>query len=501
MRAFPAIMAFGVAALSVASVRQNYSPSVSSDGGHVFEFVGAMGGSAVGPTIVSAIDTPTTATDTSWRPLLGSSLRYGVDTTVAPCDDFYQYVNGGWRKGVVFDTPAAKIRSVDFFKDVDLRTKLRLRHIMDSAQSVVKTTNDLNLRVIAQFYTSCLTADSLELRSRVPISSKAKKDTTPKKDTSRADKCVELSMNFMSEALGQVYAKELLANNAVPHMEKLLQAVRDAVRVRITKNPWMTANDKGAALERLDRLKLRVGIPTQSVDFSRLALTSNYQQNMRILQSFFQDSWYRSVGEDNRQNWKASLISANAFYMEGEHAIEVPPTMFMSPFFDPTADDLYNFAGIGHVIGHEIFHSVAKSLPLSEGADLPNQIARLKAIHTSMGSLDNWTANGDRTFSEDVADLGGMHVAYEAWKASIKSSGIKPKAMVDGYTPDQRFFLAVARIWRSKWQGNGREIDVHGPPFARINGTLKNFPEFAKAFGCKDTDRMVLPANKRADIW
>ncbi len=495
MRAFSAIMAFGVAALSVASVRQNYSPSVSSEGGPVSAFVGAM----IGTAVVSAVDTPTMVTDTSWRPLLGSSLRYGVDTTVAPCDDFYQYVNGGWRKGVVFDTPAAKIRSVDFFKDVDLRTKLRLRHIMDSARSVAKTTTDLNLRVIAEFYTSCLTADSLDLRGRVPTSSK--KDTTPKKDTSRADQCVDRSMAYMSEALGQIYAKELLANNAVPHMEKLLQAVRDAVRVRITKNPWMTADDKGAALERLDRLKLRVGVPTQSVDFSRLALTSNYQQNVRILQNFFQDSWYRSVGEDNRQNWKASLIQANAFYMEGEHAIEVPPTMFMAPFFDPTADDLYNFAGIGHVIGHEIFHSVAKSLPLLEGAELPNQIARLKAIHSSMGSLDGWTANGDHTFSEDVADLGGMHVAYEAWKASIKSSGVKPKPMIDGYTPDQRFFLAVARIWRSKWQGVGREIDPHGPPFARINGTLRNFPEFAKAFGCKDTDRMVLPANKRAEIW
>ncbi len=435
--------------------------------------------------------------DTFTPPMVGSSLRYGVDTTVSPCVDFYMYVNGDWRtKTKLGKVDSARIKRVEVFGDAYRRTKLRLRDILDSAHSLAGTTTDPTLKVLGTFYGSCLTADSLEPN----LLQRAQSKKTPIPDSSRADQCVQRTIATLGGALGQAFASDLLASHAMERMETLLEALRTATINQVSANPWMNADEKRWAQERLQKLHLRVGMPKEMMDYSPLVLTSDYKQNKIVVANFNNRQWVNAIGGDVRARWKASLLTPNAFYMGGDHAIEIPAVMFMPPFFDVHAEDALNFAGIGFVIGHEIFHSIATQLPTIAHPAMKTNIEQFKLLNSDLGTVDGWNTDGKRTFAEDIADYGGVLVSYAAWKATLKQSGKSTAPKVDGYTPDQRFFIGLARVWRSKWQA-GMNWDVHSAPFARVNAMVLNSPQFAKAFGCKVGDPMVRPADKKVVIW
>ncbi len=431
--------------------------------------------------------------DTFTPPLLGSSLRYGVDTTTSPCVDFYQYVNGDWRAKTKLGKPiAGQTKRVEIFGDAYRRTRLRLRDILDSAHAIA-TTTDPTLKVLGTFYGSCLAADSLERVVRTV-------SKTPIPDSTRADQCVQRTLMNLGGALGQAFATDLLASHALERMEILLEALRTAALDQVSANPWMTANEKGWALERLHKLQLRVGIPKEMVDYTPLVLSNDYKANKIAVANFNNRQWVNAIGGDVRARWKASLLTPNAFYMGGDHAIEIPAVMFMPPFFDVNAEDALNFAGIGLIIGHEIFHSIAAQLPTIVNPEMHTNIEQFKQLNSALGTLDEWNTDGKRTFSEDVADYGGLLVSYAAWQATLKKNKKPAAPLVDGYTPDQRYFIGLARVWRSKWD-RGFNNDVHAAPFARVNAIVLNAPPFAKAFGCKDGDPMVRPNDKKVVIW
>ena len=440
--------------------------------------------------------------DTFTPPMLGASLRYGVDTTISPCVDFYQYVNGDWRaKTKLGKLAEGASKRVEFFADMDRRTRLRLQTLLDSASTVAATTIDPTLRVLGTFYRSCLTADSLE---RFPGAlARSKTSKTPVKDSTRAEQCVQRTRQKLGGALGQAFAQDLVGTSqARPRMEALLEALRAAAIKLVQGNPWMTAAEKDVARDRLQKLKLRVGIPEQRVDYSSLALTNDYKENKNAIANFGTRRMVNAIGGNLREQWKAGLLIPNAFYMGWEHAIEIPAVMFMPPFFDANAEDALNFAGVGFIIGHEIFHSVAAQLWTLEHPQLQENIEKFKQLNSELGEVDGWGTNGKRTFSEDIADYGGLLVAYDAWKATLKKSKTSVAPLIDGYTPDQRFLLGVGRVWRAKWQAGGAyNADVHAAPFARVNGVMMNVPQFANAFGCKEGDPMVRPAEKRPVIW
>jgi len=436
------------------------------------------------------------APDTFTPPMVGPSLRYGVDTTVSPCVDFYQYVNGDWRaKTKLGKVAEGQTKRVEIFSDTYRRTRLRLQAILDSARAIAATTADPTLKVLGTFYGSCMTADSLEYRPRLGVQSK-----TPVPDSTRADQCVQRTLSVLGGALGQAFANDLLASHAVERMEALLEALRTAAVDQIRANKWMTADEKGWALERLQKLQLRVGMPKERVDYTPLVLSADYKQNKLAVANFGNRQWVNTIGGDVRARWKASLLTPNAFYMGGDHAIEIPAVMFMPPFFDVHAEDALNFGGIGLIIGHEIFHSIATQLQSIANPEMHTNIARFKQLNSELGTVDGWNTDGKRTFNEDIADYGGMLISYAAWKATLKQNGTPAAPTVDGFTPDQRFFLGLARVWRGKWQG-GLNWDVHAAPFARVNAMALSAPEFAKAFGCKAGDPMVRPVEKRVVIW
>ncbi len=435
--------------------------------------------------------------DTFTPPMLGPSLRYGVDTTVSPCVDFYQYVNGDWRaKTKLGKMDSVRPKRVEIFGDAYRRTRLRLRGILDSGHAIVNTTTDPTLKVLGAFYGSCLTADSLEPN----LLQRAQSKKTPIPDSTRADQCVQRTLATLGGALGQAFANDLLASHAMERMEALLEALRTAAIDRVLANPWMTPDEKRWAQERLHKLQLRVGMPKEMVDYTPLVLTTNYKQNKITIANFDNRQWVNAIGNDVRAQWKASLLTPNAFYMGGDHAIEIPAVMFMPPFFDVTAEDALNFSGIGFVIGHEIFHSIATQLQTIANPEMKTNIEQFKQLNSELGTVDGWNTNGKRTFNEDIADYGGVLISYTAWKSTLKKNGKAAEPKVDGYTPDQRFFLGLARVWRSKWQG-GLNWDVHAAPFARVNAMVLNAPEFAKAFGCKPGDPMVRPIDKKVVIW
>lgn len=341
--------------------------------------------------------------DTIVPPLLGPSLRYGIDTTVSPCSDFYQYVNGGWRDETKLPNPTTGSGEIrEFFQDTYTRTQKRLQETLDSARTVALTTSSPTLRVLGTFYESCMTTNSLD---RLPIRGVLPKK--PVRDSTRAEQCLRRSITSLGDALGYAFAQELLTSAALARMQQILDATRAAVIARVEANPWMTTSERTLAIERLARLQLRVGVPTQQVDYQALVLSpTNYPQNKLAVANFENQQQVAVMNGDMRTQWKASLITPNAFYRPADHAIEIPAVMFMLPFFDLNAEDAVNFASIGFVIAHEIFHSVAGQLPVVEHTEMKAQIERLKTLYTGMGTLDGWTSDGIRTFNE----IGRAHV-------------------------------------------------------------------------------------------
>lgn len=440
---------------------------------------------------------PAAINDTVSPPIYSSSLLYGVDKEVSPCDDMYQFANGGWRRDAVMpvkkDVP---VQMITYFNHVARRIRDRMETLIDSAARVHKVTPQHTLRVIGEFYESCMVADTLE-----PIFPPRKKTDTTARDSTRAQMCTQRVRQNLSEVAGQFFAEELKATNAVNRMEILLEALKTEVIEMLKENTLMTDSEKDYAVNRLNRLVLRVGIPKTMVEYSGLRLdTADYYNNKLRINSFLVQLGNQSIGNDIREKWKLSLLTPNAVFMPLDHAIEIPTLMFSPPFFYAEGEDYKNFAGVGYVIGHEIFHSVTPQIHNVSNPDMKREIEALKKFSTSMGELDGWISNGDRTFNEDVADLGGGRVAYRAWKRLLKKQGIEP-ALAEGYTSDQSFFIALAKIWRSKWQGGAPNHDVHAPHFARVNMTVMQMPEFAQAFGCKEGDRMYLAPEDMSSIW
>lgn len=450
-------------------------------------------------------------TDTVIPAMLGETISYGMDTTVSPCDDFYQFVNGGWRSdAIVPENSKNPYHMASFFNDAYRRMRKRMDVILDSARLVRTTTDDHTLRVLGEFYESCMVADSLErspfVRQRSSLLSTGgnnEQNNKPlKKDSTRAEQCSQRTLQRLGGAAGQAFIQDLQNSGAVSRMDKMLVDIKQSVLKRIKNHPLLSEDEKLYALERLDRLILRVGIPEQLVDYSGLILSdSDYEYNKKEIAGFSNLQWVSSIGSNMREKWKASLLTPNAFYMPGDHAIEIPPVMFSPPFFHADGDDALNYAGVGFVIGHEIYHSLAQILPQVTDPEMKAQMDSFKAFNTSVGELDGWKANGNRTFNEDIADLGGIRASYSAWKSAVSQDKSSKDRSLDGFSPDQRFFINVGLIWRSKWTGIPPNNDVHAPHFARVNGVVMQMPEFAEAFSCQPDDSMVLPPHRLSKIW
>lgn len=321
----------------------------------------------------------------------------------------------------------------------------------------------------------------------------------------------------LGEAIGEAYVKEYFPPEAKQRMLTLVENLRKALGERIQNLTWMSDTTKQKALEKLAAMKVKIGYPDKWRDYSELKVgESSYIENVIEAERFNRAYMLSKVNKPvDPMEWHMTPQTVNAYYNPSNNEIVFPAGILQPPFFSMTADDAVNYGAIGMVIGHEMTHGFDdegrkfdKDGNLSEWwtpEDAKRFNERTEILvkqYDQYVVLDSTHANGKLTLGENIADLGGLNVAYTAFKMTEEG---KSNTRIDGFTPDQRFFLGYAHVWAQNIRD--QEIlrrtkeDVHSLGRFRVNGPLRNMPEFYKSFDIKPGDPMYLPEEERAVIW
>ncbi|MFN0205800.1 MAG: M13 family metallopeptidase [Planctomycetota bacterium] len=323
----------------------------------------------------------------------------------------------------------------------------------------------------------------------------------------------------MGEGLGQEYVKLAFTPEAKRRALEMVHNLIAAFRERIKTRAWMSDATKTAALEKLNTIVPKIGYPEVWRDYSKLTIRreASYFVNRRSASEFEFRRNLDKIGKPvNRTEFGMAPQEVNAYYNPLLNEIAFPAGILQAPFFDERQDDALNYGAMGAVIGHELTHgfddqgskfdaqgNLKEWWQPQDREEFERRSEIVKKQFNEFKATDDLNVNGELTLGENIADLGGLTIAYYAFRRSLE--GKPDPAPLDGFTADQRFFVSWARAWR----GNNRDeylrtliqTDPHSPPNFRGIGPLQNMAEFAKAFGCKDGDPMVRPADKRAEIW
>jgi putative endopeptidase len=319
------------------------------------------------------------------------------------------------------------------------------------------------------------------------------------------------------EALGQLYVKAAFPAESKVRMEQLVQNLRDALKVRLEQLSWMSPETKKKALEKWASFTPKIGYPDKWRDWSGLKTSrTSYLDNILAGNAFNYRFELSKIGQPvDKTEWGMSPQTVNAYYNPQQNEIVFPAAILQPPFFDPKADDPVNYGGIGAVIGHEMIHGYDdQGSRFGPTGNFENwwTDADAKGFAALTGKLvaqfDGYEAapgkhvNGKLTLGENIADLGGINVAYDAMRHATAG---KADPMIDGLTRDQRFFLNFGTIWRRNFTPKELEVrlvtDPHAPANFRAIGAPSNMPAFANAFQCKAGDAMVRDGDKRIQIW
>lgn len=321
----------------------------------------------------------------------------------------------------------------------------------------------------------------------------------------------------IGENLAQLYVDKHFSPKAKERMVELVDNLQETFRERIENLEWMSDVTKVKAITKLNTFVKKIGYPDQWKDYSSVQLNENtYLQNILNASKFGYDYQIAKLGKDvDRSEWLMLPNIVNAYYYPTFNEIVFPAAILQFPFFDFEADDAINYGGIGAVIGHEMTHGFD-----DQGAQFDHKgylnnwwteedakqfEARTNVIREQFDSyrvLDTIPVNGSLTLGENIADLGGVTIAYYAFK---KTKQGQSNELIDGFTPDQRFFLSWAQIWRGKSTPERAqrmiELDPHSPEEFRCNGPLSNFEPFYEAFNIKKGDKMYRDESIRAKVW
>ncbi|HVT82431.1 MAG TPA: M13 family metallopeptidase [Phycisphaerae bacterium] len=321
----------------------------------------------------------------------------------------------------------------------------------------------------------------------------------------------------MGEALGKLYVDKYFTPDAKARMDALVKNLLAAYAERIATRDWMGPDTKKQALAKLATINPKIGYPTRWRDYSALDIrTDSYAQN--VLRSFAFESQYRlsRLGKPiDRTEWYMTPPTVNAYYSGSLNEIVFPAGILQPPFFDPRADDAINYGGIGAVIGHEITHGFDdQGSRMDAQGNLknwwtPEDRARFTAKtenlikqYDACFPVEGAHINGRLTIGENLADLGGVTIAYAAWKKSL--NGATPP-VIGGFTGEQRFFIGYAQIWRDHVRESDQRVlirtDPHSPAEFRTLVPLSNFQPFYDAFGIKPGDPMYRAPAERVEVW
>jgi predicted metalloendopeptidase len=321
----------------------------------------------------------------------------------------------------------------------------------------------------------------------------------------------------VGEALGQLYVAECFPPESKARVLAMVDNIRAALRARLGTLDWMDEPTRAAALKKLDALNVKIGYPNKWIDYSTLAIDRGpYVRNVLRAREFIVRRDLAKIGHPvDRQEWGMTPPTVNAYYDSSLNEIVFPAGILQPPFFDPTAGDPENYGSIGAVIGHEMTHGYDDEGRQYDGAgnlhewwseqSAANFKGRAAAIIKQFNGyvvLDGLHVNGQVTQGENIADLGGVKLAYAALQMALAA---KPAAPAGDFTPAQRFFLSFATIWRVNQRPESLRQQVltneHSPDNFRVNGPLSNLPEFWAAFAVPEGAPMRRPEADRVNIW
>jgi putative endopeptidase len=333
----------------------------------------------------------------------------------------------------------------------------------------------------------------------------------------RWKRAITLVNGSLGEDVGQAYVAKRFPPVAKKRMENLVANLKLAMADRIRNNDWMSADTKKAALEKLTKMEVMVGYPDKWRDYSALQLSpTDLYGNVVQANKLNSDYQMSFVGKPvDRKLWFMTPQTVNAYNSGLTNQIVFPAGMLQPPYFDPNADPAVNYGAIGAVIGHEISHGFddqgrkidadGKVRDWWTPADAERFNAEAKkfgAQYAKLEILPGAHVNPELTMGENIADLAGLNVAYDAYHRSL---GGKEAPVLDGLTGDQRFFLGYAQAWRSKWREdylrNIMNTDPHSPDRARVMVPLANLDAWYKAFDVKPGDKMYIAPEDRVHIW
>jgi putative endopeptidase len=324
----------------------------------------------------------------------------------------------------------------------------------------------------------------------------------------------------IGEALGKLYVGFYFPPEAKARALELVNNLKEALADRIKTLEWMDEPTKQEALKKLAAFTVKIGYPDKWLDYSLLQIDRGpFVLNTMRAEKFEADRDINKIGKPvDRTDWGMTPPTVNAYYNSNMNEIVFPAGILQPPFFYPDADDAVNYGAIGAVIGHEMTHGFDDQgrqfdargnlrdwwTPKS-AEEFKKRSGAIVQQYNEYEPLPGLHVNGELTQGENIADIGGVKLAYAALQKALDKHPEARNKKIDGFTPEQRFFLSFAAIWRSKVRDEEQKLriktDPHSPAQFRVNGPLSDLPEFQKAFNIPDGSPMVRPADSRVNIW
>jgi len=333
----------------------------------------------------------------------------------------------------------------------------------------------------------------------------------------RWKKMVNRTDNGLKDLLGQIFVQKYFPGEAKKRMDELVNNLQIAFDKRIAQLDWMSDTTKQKAKEKLSAIMKKIGYPDQWKSYDDVTITrTDFYGNMRSIAKHDYKESIAKIGKPvDKTEWQMTAPTVNAYYNPTFNEIVFPAGILQFPFFELKADDAINYGAIGMVIGHEMTHGFDDQGRQYDAqgnltdwwtkTDAEKFTAKAKGVidqYNAYTVLDSLHVNGALTLGENLADIGGLAIAYDAFKLTQQGKGAEK---IDGFTPDQRFFLGYAQVWRLVDRPESMRTrittDPHSPEEFRVNGPLANFEPFYQAFGVTEKHRLYRPADQRARIW
>ncbi len=325
------------------------------------------------------------------------------------------------------------------------------------------------------------------------------------------------SLSSLGEAVGQIYVERHFPESAKRQMQELVENLRGALRQSIEQNDWMGPLTREEAYRKLEAFRPKIAYPDVWQDLSAIELSrESLFDNARNVREFrYREEIARLGQPTDREEWGMTPQTVNAYYNPSFNEIVFPAGILQPPFFDPAADAAVNYGGIGAVIGHEMGHGFDDQGSKSDWAgvqrnwwtdedraNFEDQATVLAEQYAAYEPVPGYFIDGRFTLGENIGDVGGVSLAYRAYRMSL--DGEEPP-VIDGLTGDQRFFLAWAQVWQRKYREDALiqrlTSDPHSPAEFRVNGVVRNFDAWHEAFDVQPEDDLYLPPEERVTIW